>query len=118
MTGIRELELINRVRSNACKAGLKVEPDLHGLCLNLVPNKDNLPFYRREAIIKQGSFEDLDAWLEGVLWSREYDDHVSHNQKDKKTSKIARLRQRCEQDIRNRLLMAKLADKDVDDILF
>jgi hypothetical protein len=69
-------------------------------------------------MITEGSFEDLDKWLQGVLWSREYDDIVSYNQKDKKTSKIKRLRQRCEQDIHNRSLMAKLADKDIDDIPF
>jgi hypothetical protein len=118
MTGVNELELINRVRSNARKAGLKLVRDPYGFCLYLVPNKDSLPVYRREAMIKEGSFEDLDKWLQGVLWSREYDDIVSYNQKDKKTSKIKRLRQRCEQDIHNRSLMAKLADKDIDDIPF
>lgn len=118
MTGIAELELINRVRSNARRAGLKLVPDSYGVCLYLVPNKDNLPVYSREAKIKQGSFEDLDAWLQGVLWSREYDDILSYNQKDKKVSKIARLRQRCEQDIHNRKLMAKLADKEIEDIPF
>ena len=63
--------------------------------------QESLPVYTRDAEIFLGTIAELEVWLRGVQWCREYDRMVFGNKHDK-------ARERKEQDERNRQLMKVL----------
>lgn len=65
------------------------------ICLK--PKDDCLPHYSRDAEIKFGTIEQLELWLRGIKWAREYDEIL-------KVSNTAK-REQAEQRERNRQLM-------------
>lgn len=68
-----------------------------GGLLVLKPLGDALPHYSRDAEIKYGTLEQIETWLGGLVWAREYDSmlNLSNNKG----------REKKEQQERNRQLM-------------
>jgi hypothetical protein len=69
------------------------------------PRDDELPAYTRDAMLFSGSITDLQQWLAGVRWARDYDMllRVSDEKKREKAEtkereRIALMRKREEQD--------------------
>jgi hypothetical protein len=69
-------------------------------------NDESLPVYNRDAELFTGTIEQLEVWLRGVKWARDYDMLVRLSTTVK--------RDRKEQDCRNRNLV-KLLSKVEDD---
>ena len=61
-------------------------------------DQDSLPVYARDAELFQGSLQELECWLSGVTWAREYDRMLFG-----KGHKVKR--ERKEQDLRNEILV-------------
>jgi hypothetical protein len=80
-----------------------------GETVALFPKDDGaLPVYRRDAELFTGTIEDLEIWLRGVQWSRNYDRLLLG-----KSIETNRLRK--EQDYRNRELikiLSKVGDEE------
>jgi hypothetical protein len=76
---------------------------IDGLDMLALKPKDesSLPVYSRDAELFCGSIADLDVWLRGIQWARQYDRMVFGVKHD-------RARERKEQDERNRQLMKVL----------
>ena len=64
-------------------------------------DQDSLPSYSRDAELFAGSLDELEAWIRGIEWAREYDRMLLG-----KT--VATRRERKEQDVRNELLKSAL----------
>jgi hypothetical protein len=76
---------------------------LDGLDVLALKPKDeaSLPVYSRDAEVFLGTIAELELWLRGIHWSRQYDRMVFGTKHDK-------TRERKEQDERNRQLMKVL----------
>jgi hypothetical protein len=73
-----------------------------GETIALFPKDDgSLPVYSRDAELFTGTIEDLEIWLRGVKWARDYDMLVRLSTTVK--------RERKEQDCRNRELIKTLS---------
>jgi hypothetical protein len=66
----------------------------------LRPKDDSMPHYSRDAIVWLGSLEELNHWLNGVDWARQYDTMLKISDHKK--------RSKAEADERNRQLMATI----------
>jgi hypothetical protein len=66
-------------------------------------DETSLPIYARDAELFSGTLEELNVWLRGVKWARDYD-RMLNLSNDKK-------RERKEQDEHNRILVNILRDK-------
>ena len=81
----------------------------HGDRVAIKPkDQDSLPIYSRDAEVFVGTLEQLQTWIRGVAWAREYDMMLKLSD-DKK-------RQRKEQDERNRQLVRILKNEKVRDM--
>jgi hypothetical protein len=74
----------------------------------LFPRDDQLPAYSRDAQLFSGSLNELERWLQGVQWARDYD-MLMRVSDDKKRAKK-------EQDERNRQLVRMLKQEEVDTV--
>lgn len=73
----------------------------YGQLVSIKPkDQDSLPIYNRDAELFTGTLEDLQIWLRGVEWARQYDELLRLSNTKK--------RERKEQDERNRKLVAIL----------
>jgi len=68
------------------------------ICLK--PKDDGLPHYSRDAEIFTGTLDDIDVWLRGIEWARNYDEMIKLSNNKKRVEK--------EQLERNRQLMRTL----------
>lgn len=66
---------------------------------------DSLPIYARDAQFFTGTLDDIENFMMGIKWARDYD-HMLRVSDDKK-------RARKEQDIRNKKLIETLRGKEV-----
>ena len=112
MSGYNTIRLFRR---------LEQEVDALGLCITksrsyydgedvvaLVPkDEDALPIYTCDVEVFDGSIEQLEMWLKGVEWARNYDRLLKISD-DKK-------RARKEQDVRNQNVIRRLASKELKD---
>jgi hypothetical protein len=92
---------IQRIEELANKLGFKFTyPKHHGSnsdYFSLIPiDNDAFPIYSRDAQLFTGTLGDLDAWLRGLQWARDYDTMLRVSDEKK--------RQRKEQDERNKRL--------------
>lgn len=62
-------------------------------------DQDSLPIYARDAELFCGTFDELEVWLRGVQWARDYDNMLFGAKKHTAN------RERKEQDYRNRKLI-------------
>jgi hypothetical protein len=72
------------------------------------PRDDELPIYSRDAQLFSGSISELERWLQGLKWAREYDIMLRLSDEKK--------RERKEQDERNRQLVRMLKQEELDTI--
>jgi hypothetical protein len=68
-------------------------------------DQDSLPVYSRDAEVFLGTIDQLELWLRGIQWARQYDRMVFGTKHDK-------TRERKEQDERNRQLISILKGKE------
>jgi hypothetical protein len=80
MSGWNTIQRIRRIEEKIDKLGFKFKQPKHGdwerqeQSLALVPkDADALPIYSRDAELYIGSLEQLETWLHGVEWARNYD---------------------------------------------
>ena len=89
VAGWQLLKSFRDVEERANKIGLKFAPSKYsGMefdTITLMPLNEYLPIYNREAEVFVGTLQDIDKWLRGVEWSRNYDDlmKVSTHEKRK-----------------------------------
>lgn len=87
VAGWQLLRSFRDVEERANRIGLKFAPSKYsGMefdTIALVPLDEHLPIYNREAEVFTGSLQDIEKWLQGVEWARNYDDlmKVSTNEK-------------------------------------
>lgn len=71
----------------ANEIGLKFAPSKYSGyefdTIALIPLNESLPVYNREAEVMAGTLADINSWLRGVAWARNYDElmKVSSNEK-------------------------------------
>jgi len=68
-------------------------------------DSDTVPIYSRDAEIFCGTLEQLEVWLRGVQWARDYDMLLKVSDEKRRARK--------EQDARNRLLIQRLKNEKV-----
>jgi hypothetical protein len=113
MSGYQSVLQIHRIEAEVSSLGLMLcNPSRsyleYGELVAVKPkDKDSLPVYARDAELFVGSIEQLEVWLRGVKWARQYDELmcVSNNKK----------RERKEQDLRNKNLLKSLKDGKIVD---
>lgn len=69
---------------------------------------DSLPLYSRDAELFIGTLEELEYWLRGVEWSRQYDEMLKVSNSKKRETK--------EQLVRNRKLFSILKNEKVEEV--
>jgi len=109
MSGWNTIQRIRRIEAHVDKLGFKFKQPKHGdwerqeQSLSLVPkDDDSLPIYSRDAELYIGTLEQLEIWLHGVEWSRNYDMMMNLSNDDK--------RAKAEQKERNRQLLRTLKE--------
>ena len=111
MSGYQSILTMRRLESEVDALGLMLSNPRHGSahdpeyrdCVAVKPKDDHsLPIYARDAELFVGTLKDLDQWLRGVKWARDYDRMLFGRRHEAN-------RERREQDERNRQLMAILA---------
>ena len=108
MTGYQTILKIRRVEERANKLGFKFTGPKHGSydddVIGLAPlDAEALPLYGRNAEIICGTLRDIEVFIVGAEWARQYDSMLKISDEKK--------RERKEQDYRNRQLMAKLKEQ-------
>lgn len=68
-------------------------------------DSDTVPIYSRDAEIFCGTLEQLEVWLRGVKWARDYDMLLRVSDEKRRARK--------EQDARNRLMIQRLKNEKV-----
>lgn len=113
MTGYSDILRMRRLEREVNELGFMLSHPKNGYYQNqwgdvvtLVPKDENsLPVYSRDAEVFTGTLEQLQVWLQGVEWSRQYDMLLKVSD-DKK-------RARKEQDMLNKQLVARLKDEEI-----
>ncbi len=98
VAGWQLLKSFRDVEERASKIGLKFAPSKYsGMefdTIALMPLDEHLPVYNREAEIFQGTLQDIDKWLRGVEWSRNYDNLMMSKNDEKRKTAETRYQQR------------------------
>jgi ABC-type lipopolysaccharide export system ATPase subunit len=109
MSGWNTIQRIRRIEAQVDKLGFKFKQPKHGdwerqeQSLSLVPkDADALPVYSRDAELYIGTLEQLETWLHGLEWARNYDMMMNLSNDDK--------RAKAEQKERNRQLMRMIKE--------
>lgn len=113
MAGYRLIEKIRRIEAISDRLGLKLaSPRVFGGTylqtdtLSLIPKDENsLPLYSLDAELFCGTLEEVENWITGVLWARDYDRMLFGKSHDAK-------RERKEQDVRHRKLINILTKEE------
>ena len=111
MSGYNTILRMRRLEEEVNKLGFMFSYPKHrfGDDMDMVALKprdsDAVPIYSRDAEIFCGTLEQLEVWLRGVQWARDYD--MLLRVSDEKR------RARREQDERNRLTMKRLKNEKV-----
>lgn len=105
MSGYDTIRLVKYLEQEVDKLGLIITKgqDYHRVAL--LPKSDGIPVYSTTTTLFTGTLEELEMWIYGVKWAREYDQMLfgrKHNER----------RERKEQDIRNRKLADMIANSD------
>ena len=111
MSGFEAILKIRRLERECDELGLVMCHSKYGGSygydvLALKPKDEaSLPVYSRDAEVFLGTIAELEVWLRGIQWARQYDRMVFGTKHD-------RARGRKEQDERNRQLMKILKGKE------
>lgn len=106
--GWEDLQRMKRVEADADKLGFILDSspyrsggswvaDDNHADIYVKAKDDNLPHYSRDTYFFSGSIEQIDLWLQGIVWARNYDQIIKLSDQKKRTAK--------EQQERNRQLM-------------
>lgn len=82
--GMSMIERIDRVRAVADRLGFRMgkTPYSHFSAADsidniaLYPKDDCLPIYTRDVIIFEGNLVELEYWIKGLDWARQYDSYL------------------------------------------
>lgn len=112
MSGYQTILRIRRMEETVEKLGFMMANSKHGWdhsnpdMIALKPrDADAVPIYSRDAEVFCGTLEQLDQWLQGVEWARNYDMMLKVSDEKK--------RERKEQDLRNHYTMQRLKNEQV-----
>jgi len=112
MAGYNTVLLLRRIEKECDELGFMLANPKHynsneyGSRIALKPkDSESLPVYSRDVDIFVGTLEELEVWLRGVQWAREYDQLIRLSDNTKRARK--------EQDVNNRKLL-NILNKDVD----
>ena len=98
VAGWQLLKSFRDVESRANKIGLKFAPSKYsGMdfdTIALIPLDEHLPIYNREAEIFTGTLQDIDKWLQGITWARNYDDLMKVSNDEKRQTSERKYQQR------------------------
>lgn len=113
MSGYRHILKIQRLEKEASELGFRLGNPKNGYHINewgdlvaVFPKDDKLPVYAREAELFIGTLEELETWMRGIEWARQYD-MLLRLSDDKK-------RNRKEQDELNRQLVKRLKNENLE----
>jgi len=98
VAGWQLLKSFRDVELRANKIGLKFGPSKYsGMewdTIALLPADELLPIYNREAEVFTGTLQDIDKWLRGVEWARNYDDLMKVSNDEKRQTSERKYQQR------------------------
>lgn len=107
MSGYNDILKLRRIEKECDEFGFMLCHPRHynsndyGSLVAIKPkDSESLPIYNRDAEMFIGTLEQLEVWLKGVEWARQYDELLRLSN--------AKKRERKEQDQRNRNLVAIL----------
>lgn len=103
------VKYVKRFEERIKRHGFKMVADKWGnsSAISLVPDEDSYPSYSRDKVFASGSMEQLNEFLDGVEWSRDYYRDILKLYTTDKVDKK-------EQQIRNRITMNNLSDVKTD----
>ena len=115
MSGYALILKVKRLEEEIHKMGFRWGNSKHGSwgdlefgeVVSLFPRDEELPLYSRDAAIFTGTINQLEIWLQGVTWARNYDMMMKVSDEKKRTRK--------EQDVRNAQLVKRMKNEDVYD---
>ncbi len=124
MAGYNTVLRIRRLEEAVDKLGFRMGHTKHGNykqefgdTVALFPKDDCLPIYSQDAEIFVGTLDDLDHWLRGLAWAREYDRMLNMTDDKRRTryeqrsrERLAEMRRREEQ--RRMLAVLKATDTE------
>lgn len=111
MSGWNSIQEVRNIEERVTKLGFKFGYPRHAGSssapgyqdmVSLIPDEECLPVYNREAEIFTGTLAQVRTWLQGVEWSRNYDEMHKLSNDDKRMA--------AEQKERNRQLMRTLKE--------
>lgn len=112
MIGSETLKYINRMQLICNELGFELKPSKYGTALRnrdvialVAKGLDAFPIYSRDAELYVGTLEEIEQFIAGIKWSRQYDQLLKVSD-DKK-------RERKEQDYRNSELL-RMLKQEVD----
>lgn len=114
MSGYHTILECERIKERADKLGFMLCYPKHGWgaergadMVAIKPkDQDSLPIYSRDAEFFCGTIDQLNAFFNGLEWARSYDEMIKVSS--------PKVRERKEQDVRNRQLVSRLKNEDVD----
>lgn len=104
MSGYSLIRKIRDLEERCDRLGFMMCPSrhaFHGDVVALIPKDGSLPIYSRDAELFVGTLDQLEVWIRGITWARDYDHMMFGKSHDKN-------RERKEQDERNRKLVSIL----------
>ena len=112
MSGYQLILRIKRLEEQLEDLGFRWGHDKHGWGgtedidrVSIFPRGEELPVYARDACLFTGTINEVDRWLQGVTWARNYDMLL-------KVSDVKK-RERKEQDERNRQMLQRIKMEEV-----
>jgi hypothetical protein len=112
MTGFYDVIKLRRIEKELDELGFMLcqpkrgwnDTDMNYVAIKPKDN-DALPIYSRDSELFIGTLEDLNVWLRGVEWARQYDELLRLS--------TGKRRARKEQDERNRQMVKRLKDEEI-----
>ncbi len=72
MTGMRNISLIRIFEERVKKFGFRITSANDPERLTIKPSDENWPVYVRDTALFVGTMEEADAWMDGVMWAKDY----------------------------------------------
>lgn len=115
MSGYALILKVKRLEEEIHKLGFRWGHSKHGTwgdhdfgeTVSIFPRDEELPVYTRDSALFTGSINQLETWLQGVTWARNYDMMLKVADEKKRTRK--------EQDMRNAQLVKRMKNEPVYD---
>jgi len=108
MAGYSLVRKVHELEERCERLGFMMCPSRHNYTdsVAVIPKCANsLPIYSRDAELFVGTLEQLEVWIHGIEWARDYDRMIKLSDNTK--------RERKEQDERNRILVSILRDEEI-----